>query len=210
MNRKVTFKNNRGFRLAANIEGLREGESLPVVIFAHGLNSSKDSPRNLYIAEEIIKSGMVSVLLDFTGHGESEGSRSDVSIDQFVRDLDVCIGYIESIDGIDISRIGTCGSSIGGTAAFLKASADNRIKVLVLRSAPAEGYYKYAQYINIPTLIVQGEADPILEESKILYNHLVGKKKLVLIKGADHLYSRQEHMKEAKDAIVAWFTENLK
>lgn len=207
---KVTFKNSRGFKLVANIIGLRKGKSLPVVIFAHGLNSSKDSPRNLYIAEGVVKKGMVCFLLDFTGHGESEGKISDVTVAQFVQDLDACISYIESLDGIDSSKIGVCGSSMGGTATFVKASSDKRITAIVLRSAPSEGYYQYAEHINIPTLIVQGDADPIAGESKILYKHLAGEKKLVLIKGADHLYTRQEHMEEAKGAIVAWFIENLR
>lgn len=92
----------------------------------------------------------------------------------------------------------------------MKATTDKRIKVLALRSAPAEGYYRYAEHITIPTLIVQGGADPISVESKILYNRIAGKKKMVIMKGADHLYSKQEHLEEAKDTIVSWFVENLR
>jgi len=210
MNKKVTFKNNRGYTLVATIMGLREGESLPVVVFAHGLRSSKDSPRNVSIAEEVAKTWMGCFLLDFTGHGESEGNMTDVSVKQFVLDLDAAIGYIDSLEGIDSSRIGICGSSLGGTAALVKASTDKRINVLVLRSAPAAGFYRYAEQVTIPTLIVQGDADPISEESNILYRHLTGKKKLVLIRGADHLYSKHEHLEEAKAAIISWLKENLK
>lgn len=210
MDRKVFFKNSRGFKLVANVMGLKEGEARPVVIIAHGFNSSKESPRNLPVAEELSKNGMVCLLIDFTGHGESEGDLLDASVGQFFQDLDAAIDYVQSLQGADASRIGILGSSIGGTAAFVKVSTDKRIKVLSLRSAPVEGYYPYAENITIPTLIVQGEADPILEESKILYKHLAGKKKMVIIKGANHLYTKQEHLKEAKDAIVSWFIENLR
>ena len=57
MKEKVTFENNRGFRLTAYIAGLKKGIIQPVVIFAHGLNSSKDSPRNLFIADGLVEKG---------------------------------------------------------------------------------------------------------------------------------------------------------
>ncbi len=209
MNERVTFKNNKGLRLVTNIIGLKKETIQPVVIFAHGLNSSKDSPRNLYIADGLVEKGICCFLLDFTGHGESEGESSDATVEQFIQDLDASLNHINNIKGIDPMRIGICGSSMGGTAALITAATDDRIKALVLRSAPAEGYYQYASQVRIPTLMVQGDADPIMEESRILYEHLAGEKKLALIKGADHLYSKEEHLKEAREAIAQWFAEKL-
>ena len=206
---KVTFKNNKGYRLAATMIGLNKGAIRPVVVFAHGLNSSKESPRNVTIAGGLVEKGFCCFLLDFTGHGESEGDVSDISVEQFALDIGAALDYIESVEGVDPVRIGICGSSMGGTAALVRATLDNRIKAVALRSAPAEGYFEYAGKIQIPVLIVQGDRDPILKESRILYEHIPGDKKLVLIKGADHLYSREEHIKEAREAIAQWFIERL-
>lgn len=205
---KITFKNNKGFRLVAEIVGLKKGITQPVVIFAHGLNSSKSSRRNLHIAEGLVEKGFCCFLLDFTGHGESEGGSSDVSVEQFVHDLGAASDYLSRL-GIDTARTGICGSSLGGTAALVRAATDKRIKALALRSAPAEGYYQYANKVHIPVLIVQGDADPIMKESLILYEKLAGEKRLVLIKGADHLYSKEEHLREAREAVVQWFVEKL-
>lgn len=206
---KVTFKNNRGFKLAASVIGLKKGKQ-PVVIFAHGLDSSKDSRRNVYIAEGLVEKGFCCFLLDFTGHGESEGSSSDVSVEQFASDLDAALEYIKSMEGVDARRTGICGSSMGGTAALLRAASDGRIKALALRSSPAEGYYDYARSVRVPVLIVQGDADPIMKESLAIYEKLAGEKKLAIIKGADHLYSKEEHLREARDTIVQWFVEKLR
>ncbi|SNQ59331.1 alpha/beta fold hydrolase [Candidatus Methanoperedens nitratireducens] len=181
----------------------------PAVIFAHGLRSSKDSPRNIYIAGGLVEKGFCCFLPDFTGHGESEGDASDATVEQFARDIGVSLDYINSKEGVNPARVGICGSSIGGTAALVRAATDSRIKALALRSAPAEGYYKYADNVRIPTLIVQGDADPIMSESLILHEHLAGEKKLALIKGADHLYSKEKHLREAREAIVQWFVEKL-
>jgi len=209
MKEKVTFENNKGFRLVADIIGLEKGKPQPAVIFAHGLNSGKNSKRNLYIAEGLVEKGFCCLLPDFTGHGESEGGASDVTVEQFVQDLGASLDYIQRIEGIDTAKIGICGSSLGGTAALVMAASYKRIKALALRSAPAEGYYQYASQVHVPVLIVQGDADPIMKESLILYEKLAGEKRLALIKGADHLYSKEEHLKEAREAIVEWFVEKL-
>ena len=208
MKEKVTFTNKRGHRLVANIIGLEKGEIRPVVIFAHGLNSSKDSPGNLYIAGTLAEKGFCCFLPDLTGHGESEGEISDIDVDQFVQDLDASLNYIDTRKEIDPMRIGICGSGMGGTAALVKGATDGRIRTLALRSTPAKGYYEYAPRVDIPVMIVQGDADPIMSES-LLYENLAGGKKLVLIKGSDHLYSKEEHLKEVSEAIVQWFVEEL-
>ena len=65
------------------------------MIFAHGLNSGKDSPRNLFIAEGLVEKGFCCFLPDFTGHGESEGKNTDVTVEQFVMDLDASLDYID-------------------------------------------------------------------------------------------------------------------
>ena len=36
-----------------------------IVIFAHGSGSSRHSPRNQYVAEELNKSGLATLLFDF-------------------------------------------------------------------------------------------------------------------------------------------------
>ncbi len=209
MDEAVSFKNDRGFRLAGVIKGLSEGKSLPAVIFAHGLYSGKGSPRNTEIAQGLVENDIAAFLVDFTGHGDSQGTISDASLEQLVADLGSAVTFLESIRGIDPDRIGVCGSSLGGTAALIAAASDKRIKALVLRNAPTEGYYRYGDKIGIPTLVVQGEADPILAQSKELFKNLKGDKRIELVKGAGHLWERPEQLGQARNAIVNWFNEKL-
>lgn len=60
--------------------------------------------------------------------------------------IDLLGSYIAGIAPI---RIGICGSSMGGTAALVTAAIYDRIKALVLRSAPVKGYYQYTNQIRI-------------------------------------------------------------
>ncbi len=209
MNKEVSFKNNRGFKLAGVIEGLIEGKKLPAVIFAHGLYSGKNSPRNTEIGQGLVEEGVAAFLIDFTGHGDSEGGIGDASLDQLVADIASALTFLESFRGVDQGRIGVCGSSLGGTAALMAAASDERIKALVLRNAPTAGYYHFGEKIKIPTLIVQGEKDPILEESRELFRHLRGEKRIEVVRGAGHLWKRPEQLEQARSAIVKWFKEKL-
>ena len=211
---KVTFRNSKGFRLFAEVIGVRGVRGVrknkqPLILFAHGLNSSRSSPRNTYVADGLVGKGFACMLLDFTGHGESEGTAGDVTVEQFASDMDAALNHIGGMDGIDRKRVGIVGSSMGGTAALLAAAKEGktgRIAAMVLRSSPSEGYHEYAGKVAIPVLIVQGDADPIMRESIVLYEKLGGEKKLYVVKGADHLFSREEHLKEAREKIVEWFT----
>ncbi len=205
MDRKVSFRNRRGLRLVGILKRLQAGEDLSVVVFAHGLHSSKESPRNTEIAQGLVEAGLAAFLMDFTGHGESEGREGDATVEVLAGDISSAVDFLGSAEGIDPTRIGVCGSSLGGTAALAAAARDQRIKALVLRSAPVEGYYALGEKIAIPTLIVQGEADPILAESRELFRHLRGERRLELIKGAGHLYERPEELRRAREAIVGWF-----
>lgn len=205
MDRKASFRNRRGLRLVGIIRGLRPNADLPVVIFAHGLHSSKESPRNTEIAQGLVEAGLAAFLVDLTGHGESEGREGDVTVEVLAGDVSSAVDFLGSAEGIDPARVGVCGSSLGGTAALAAAAGDPRIKALVLRSAPVEGYYALGEKITIPTLIVQGEADPILAESRELFRHLRGERRLELISGAGHLYERPEELRQAREAIVGWF-----
>lgn len=209
MKEKVTFTNNRGLRLVARMIGHEKGEIRPVVIFAHGLKSSKNSPRNFSIARDLVDKGFCCFLPDFTGHGESEGEISDLTLEQFIQDLDASLNYIDRRKEIDPMRIGICGSRMGGMAAMVKAAADGRVRALTLCTVTAEGYHEYARKVDIPVMIVQGDEDPLMRGSRTHHERLATGKKLVLIKGADHLYSKEVHLKEAQEAIVQWFVEEL-
>ncbi len=176
MKEKVIFLNNKGFRLVANIIGLHKEIIQPIVIFAHGLNSSKENPENSSIAKELAERGFCCFLPDFTGHGESEGEISHATVEQFVQDIDASLNYIDKRKEIDPMRIGIYGSSIGGTAALIKATTDGRISALALHSSLAEEYNKYAHEIIIPVLIFKdSDSDPINKERHTIVQWFVEK-----------------------------------
>jgi len=206
MQGKIIIRNTKGYRLAAVLNRPQK-KADAVVIFSHGLYSGKNSSRNNAISGALLKKGIATFLIDFTGHGESEGTIDEATIEQMADDLGTAIDYIKELK--EFQRIGISGSSMGGTVAILRAAADKRIDAMVLRAPPTEGYYEHAKKIKIPVMILQGSEDmAIFEESKELINSLTGEKKLEIIQGASHLF--EGYVWEMVDKTVEWFVKYLK
>ncbi len=71
--------------------------------------------------------------------------------------------------------------------------------------------YAPAEHITIPTLIVQGEKDECvpLHQSRRLHDALSGSKRLDLLPGADHQFTRGEDFHQMTTSISDWLTTYL-
>ncbi|MCP9471428.1 MAG: alpha/beta fold hydrolase [Nitrospira sp.] len=71
--------------------------------------------------------------------------------------------------------------------------------------------YEPASAITAPTLIVQGDRDEHvpLHQSRRLYERLHVKKRLEMIPGADHQFTKGEDFTRMTSLIADWFTEHL-
>lgn len=209
MKEKIWFKNRRGLKLCAYLMHQDNAAKVPVVIFAHGLYSNKDSSRNYRIAEKLLSNNFASLLIDFSGHGESEGILEDDFLSQQLDDLDALLDQVQTLDVIDKQRIGVNGSSTGGIVAMVKSINDDRIKVLCLRAPPSQGFHGFAAQVKVPTLIIQGEMDPLLQENKRLFDLLTCEKKFELVKGAGHLFEDPKLEEQMAKITVDWFLYHL-
>lgn len=71
--------------------------------------------------------------------------------------------------------------------------------------------YGPAETITVPTLIVQGEQDECvpLHQSHRLHNALRGPKRLDLLPGADHQFTRGEDFRQMTTSISEWIVSHL-
>jgi pimeloyl-ACP methyl ester carboxylesterase len=206
----VSFTNSRGLRLAGTLLTPATAGPHPVVIFAHGWGSSQASPRNRNAAEALVAAGFAALLFDFTGHGESEGTEADSTIDQQVDDLGAAIGVVETLDEVDSSRVGVVGASSGAAVALLRAARDPRIRALVLRSANPTGAEAAAMSVKAPTMLIVGEYDAsIRAANEKLRAGLGGPARLVVVPRGDHLFGDPEALREAVRLTTGWFAGRL-
>ena len=66
--------------------------------------------------------------------------------------------------------------------------------------------WEAAKNIKIPTLVVHGDKDTTvpIEQSKRLCS-ILSNRKFKIIKGADHIFSKEEHFNQAIKLFVGWF-----
>jgi len=65
--------------------------------------------------------------------------------------------------------------------------------------------------IECPVLFIQGSADPLVPSlhAKKLYRKVSSEKRLEIIKGADHSYSREEHLMRLVNIAAEWLNRHL-
>jgi dienelactone hydrolase len=208
---RVVFKNSRGLALSGRLLLPASPGPFPVVVFAHGLGSGKDSPRNRAVAEALRGLGFAAFLFDFTGHGESEGAPEESTQAQQLDDLAAALDVVEGADEVDARRIGVAGASSGAAVALLQAARDGRVRALVLRSPNPTGAEDAVPKVTAPTLLIVGERDaPIREAVEPLVGRFAGPRKLEVVAGGDHLFEDPAARARATAAATAWLTDHLK
>jgi hypothetical protein len=128
MEEKIKIKNTLGENIAAVIhKPTKETEKL--AILCTGFLDFKDYKHLVLLAEELVKKDFTVVRFDPTGTWESEGSISDYSTTQYLKDVKSVIDYMMKNGSYTFALLG--GHSMGGYISMLYASKDERISVVI-------------------------------------------------------------------------------
>ncbi len=128
----VSFTGRRGRRLVGSLHRPPAAPTRGVVV-AHGMLSSRASPKHVALCERAAAAGRLALRFDFAGRGESEGGPGDLTVSGEIDDL---AAAIEEVRRHVVAEIAVVGSSLGGTVALLTAR-DSGIDALVTIAAPA-------------------------------------------------------------------------
>jgi alpha-beta hydrolase superfamily lysophospholipase len=194
-----------GVRLSARLSLPAGRPPFACVVFVHGLGSSKDSPRNVVIAEHLLDAGIATLLFDLSGHGESSADpRGDGRA--YVEDLAAAYEWARRRPEIADGRIGVAGSSLGAAVA-LDAVRAGRINPagLVLRAPPVKA--GGLDGIDASALVLIGSQDPLLPQVRAAVR---GRPvTLRVIGGAGHLFEEPGGLEQVLEQTLAWFGEHL-
>ncbi len=94
-----------------------ESESpVPAVLMLHGFASSRNEVGDMYLrlASALAERGVGSLRIDFSGWGESAGDMAASTVSGMVNDAELALAYLQGVEGIDASRLGILGFSLGG------------------------------------------------------------------------------------------------
>jgi len=207
---RIAFTTARGFALSGRLLLPASLGPHPVVVVAHGWGSSKESPRNVAVAEALRDRGVAAFLFDFTGHGDSEGRPEDSTQEQQVHDLCAALDTLEKVDDVDTRGVAVMGASAGAAVAVLAAARDARISALALRSPNLTGAEASVSGVRVPTLLVVGEHDESIRDALVpLRGRFGGPTTLEVVAGGDHLFEDPGARARATAVTVAWLTDHL-
>jgi dienelactone hydrolase len=125
---------SRGVSVPATIvvPATRPGETLPLVVMAHGHGGSRHEAGGFRrVAEALAKNGVASIRVDFPGCGDSTESFTANNLSNMLLDLQAAREFAASRPDIDNARAGILGYSMGGRLAALLAEANPEYTVMV-------------------------------------------------------------------------------
>jgi dienelactone hydrolase len=187
-------------------------KSKGLVIFAHGSANSKHSPRNNYVAKELRKHNIATLLFDLLTEEEDFVPENKFNIDLLTERLIAATNWALSSSDTKKLKLAYFGSCTG-TAAALVAAAEHRSRVyaIVSRSGRPDMVMSVLGMVKAPTLFLVGENDDVvIDLNKQAYYNMAAEKEMVIIPGASHLFEEPGVLDDVSKLTVKWFTKYLK
>jgi len=149
-----------GVNIVYDVFEPKNDESLAktAVILGHGVMVNKNFMRT--IALDLAGQGIVSIALDFRGHGRSGGSINEGDI---TNDILAVKEVLELRGDINMTNLGYVGYSMGGGAGFRLLNNDTDFQAMVSLAAGGR-----AQYSTPNLLILHGILDEAFSYSSVL------------------------------------------
>ena len=186
-----------------------------LVVFAHGSGSSRHSSRNRYVAEELRRGKLGTLLLDLLTPYEE-------AVDAYTRQLrfdivmlaDRLMGTIQWLQNREDTRylpVGLFGASTGGGAALIAAACDPRlVGAVVSRGGRPDLAGDELPRVRAPTLlIVGGRDDVVIDLNKQAMRRMKAPVKLVIVPGATHLFEESGALEQVATLARDWFVHHF-
>lgn len=120
MTKRITYNSPNGKIVGLlDLPELSTGGKCPIAILLHGIGDHKATPFMNTVSASLQQKGIGTLRIDFNGHGESDGSFTDMTITSEVGDAIAAIHYVEQLPQTE--RILLVGHSQGGVASILTA-----------------------------------------------------------------------------------------
>lgn len=125
-------------KLAAVLQTPVDKSRYPLVLILHGFNANKEMYLLTELAHQLNQRGIATLLFDFNGHGESEGTFLDMTIPNELEDARQAYAYAQDLPGV--TSISAVGHSQGGVIAGMLAGelGEEELKNIVLMSPAPE------------------------------------------------------------------------
>lgn len=186
-----------------------------IIVFAHGSGSSRQSPRNRFVADMLNTTGLATLLFDLLTADEER-------IDMWTWELRFNIGLLAerltgAVDWVgreastQSMRIGLFGASTGAAAALITAAQrPAAVGTVVCRGGRPDLAGEILAQVKEPTLlIVGGEDTPVIALNRLASTALRVENRLAIIPGATHLFAEPGALDRVAQLACDWFVRHL-
>ena len=186
-------------------------DSSGVVVFAHGSGSSRFSPRNRFVANELSVQGIGTLLIDLLTPEEDTLYQTRFDIELLATRLGYVIDWLTARRDTSAAAIGLFGASTGAAAALkTAASAGQNIRAVVSRGGRPDLAGEHLHLVRCPTLLIVGGDDPeVLRLNERAFAKLKCEKQLEVVPGATHLFEEPGTLEEVARLASNWFQRYL-
>ena len=130
---RVTFRNQYNMLVVGNLfipKDLDQNTNHQAIIVGHPMGAVKEQSSNLY-AQKLAEQGFVTLSLDLSFWGESEGQPCNVvSPDIYAEDFSAAVDFLGTQSFVDRDRIGALGICGSGSFVISAAKIDPRMKAI--------------------------------------------------------------------------------
>jgi putative phosphoribosyl transferase len=169
-----------------------------VVVFAHGSDSGRFSPRNQYVARVLQEGGLATLLIDLLEENEADDREKVFDIELLAERLQAAANWLRQAPETRHLRLGYFGASTGAGAALVAAArAPEAVGAVVSRGGrPDLAHSALAAVQALTLLIVGGNDEVVLDLNEQALRLLHCPKQLVVIPGATHLFPEPGALEE--------------
>lgn len=186
-----------------------------LVLFAHGSGSSRHSPRNQYVARQLERSKLATLLIDLLtpqeGLADERSGEYRFDVPMLAGRLVTLIDWLRERPETSGLSIGLFGASTGGGAALV-AAADRAqpVAAVVSRGGRPDLAGSALLRVSSPTLLIVGGLDtPVIELNREAMRRMRGEVALEIVPGATHLFEEPGALERVADLAGAWFVQHL-
>jgi dienelactone hydrolase len=188
-----------------------------LVIFAHGSGSSRQSPRNRFVAHSLNEAGHATLLIDLLtpkeDHLDSITGELRFDIDLLATRLTAASDWAATHDETRDLIVGYFGASTGAAAALVDAAQRKDVAAVVSRGGRPDLAGSAISKVRAPTLLIVGGADyGVIQLNEVAYDDLVQSrhKELKVVHGATHLFEETGALEEVARLAADWFSRFLR
>ena len=196
------------------VDGVLElpDDPIGIILFAHGSGSSRFSRRNNYVASELRKREIGTLLMDLLTPQEDQDYEMRFDISLLTKRLDTAVDWLRQHASTKSLPLGLFGASTGAAAALQVAAARGPdIAALVSRGGRPDMADRNAlEKVRAPTLLIVGGLDEVvIELNRIAYTALHCEKRLEIVPGATHLFEEKGKLEAVAALAATWFARYL-